>query len=97
VGDVALIEAAARAAGCVRLALNLFTPNRGAIALYEQTGFAAVTQYMNKRLLETGRDRPAWWRAALPRGVLHPASALALYEQTGFAAETRYVNRRLLP
>jgi GNAT superfamily N-acetyltransferase len=47
---LALVESAARAAGCVRLGLNVFPPNRGAIALYEQSGFATMATYMNKRL-----------------------------------------------
>ena len=47
---LAAVESAARAAGCRTLGLNVFTPNRGAIALYERAGFAAVAQYMNKPL-----------------------------------------------
>jgi ribosomal protein S18 acetylase RimI-like enzyme len=47
---LARVEAAARAAGCTRLGLNVFPPNRGAIALYEQSGFATTAMYMNKRL-----------------------------------------------
>ncbi|MDX2171270.1 MAG: GNAT family N-acetyltransferase [Deltaproteobacteria bacterium] len=49
-GALALVEAAARAAGCTRLGLNVFAPNHGAIALYEQSGFATMAMYMNKRL-----------------------------------------------
>ena len=44
------VEAAARAAGCRTLGLNVFAPNAAAIALYAGAGFAAVAQYMNKRL-----------------------------------------------
>ena len=47
---LALVEAEARAAGCTRLGLNVFPPNRGAIALYEHSGFATMALYMNKRL-----------------------------------------------
>lgn len=47
---LAVIESAARAAGCRTLGLNVFTPNAGAIALYERAGFVAVAQYMNLRV-----------------------------------------------
>lgn len=45
-----LVEAAARTAGCTRLGLNVFPPNRAAIALYEQSGYATTAMFMNKRL-----------------------------------------------
>jgi GNAT superfamily N-acetyltransferase len=40
----------ARALGARALALNVFTPNRNAIALYESAGFAAMSQHMSKPL-----------------------------------------------
>jgi ribosomal protein S18 acetylase RimI-like enzyme len=39
-----------RRLGCERLGLNVFATNPAAAALYRKCGFAAVTQYMNKRL-----------------------------------------------
>ena len=49
----ALLDAAetfARSRGARALALNVFAPNRGAIALYESAGFAATSQHMSKPL-----------------------------------------------
>lgn len=45
-----LVEQAARGAGCRLLALNVFAPNAGAIALYRKLGFTAVSMHMNKVL-----------------------------------------------
>lgn len=47
---LALVERAARDAGCRTLALNVFAPNAAAIALYRKLGFAAVSMHMNKVL-----------------------------------------------
>jgi len=49
----ALLDAAetfARSRGARSIALNVFTPNRSAIALYESAGFAATSQHMSKPL-----------------------------------------------
>ncbi|MCZ7564475.1 MAG: GNAT family N-acetyltransferase [Burkholderiales bacterium] len=45
-----LVEQAARAARCRILALNVFAPNAGALALYRKLGFTAVSVHMNKVL-----------------------------------------------
>jgi ribosomal protein S18 acetylase RimI-like enzyme len=49
-GALTLVEQAARDAGCRTLALNVFAPNKGAIALYRKLGFSAVSMHMNKAL-----------------------------------------------
>jgi len=49
-GALTLLEQAARDAGCRTLALNVFAPNKGAIALYRKLGFSAVSMHMNKAL-----------------------------------------------
>ena len=43
-------EAFSRSRGARALSLNVFAPNRGAIALYESAGFAATSQHMSKAL-----------------------------------------------
>ena len=43
-------EAFARSRGARTIGLNVFAPNRGAIALYESAGFAATSQHMSKPL-----------------------------------------------
>ncbi|HTO56539.1 MAG TPA: GNAT family N-acetyltransferase [Pseudomonadales bacterium] len=43
-------EAFARSRGARTIDLNVFTPNRGAIALYESAGFAPTSQHMSKPL-----------------------------------------------
>lgn len=45
-----LVEADARAAGCRRVALNVYAPNAAARALYAKLGFGAVSEHMNKPL-----------------------------------------------
>ena len=55
----ALLTAAedfARQKAARAIALNVFTPNRTAIALYERAGFVAVSQHMAK-VLERGAPR----------------------------------------
>jgi ribosomal protein S18 acetylase RimI-like enzyme len=47
---LAAAETFARSRGARTLALNVFTPNRGAIALYERAGFVTRSQYMSKPL-----------------------------------------------
>jgi GNAT superfamily N-acetyltransferase len=47
---LAAAEAFARELGARAIALNVFTPNRSAIALYESAGFAATSQHMSKPL-----------------------------------------------
>lgn len=44
-------ETWARQIGAECLGLNVFTANQAAISLYQQAGFRATSQYMNKRLL----------------------------------------------
>ena len=43
-------ETFARELGARAIALNVFAPNRNAIALYESAGFAATSQHMSKPL-----------------------------------------------
>jgi ribosomal protein S18 acetylase RimI-like enzyme len=47
---LAAAETFAQALGARALALNVFTPNRNAIALYERAGFGATSQHMSKPL-----------------------------------------------
>lgn len=47
---LALVEAAARSAGCAVLGLNVFANNAGAAELYHRAGYKTVSSHMNRRL-----------------------------------------------
>jgi ribosomal protein S18 acetylase RimI-like enzyme len=47
---LALVEAAARSAGCAVLGLNVFATNTGAAEMYRRAGYKTVSSHMNRRL-----------------------------------------------